>query len=312
MSPKLVRDLAVGISYPWRSYGSDFGANAWGHMGLSRPDHLQEIARDFQAIATAFSGFDTRIVRFFLFADGRTSPLFDPSGNVIGLDPRFFYDLDALFAVAEDTGLLLLPVLLDFHWCKYAAIVNDVRLAGHSDVIREARKREGFLDRALAPLLERYGGRGSLYAWEIMNEPEWVTRGMTGFWRGKGDRVQNEQIRDFVAACAERIHGLADDRVTLGSAGPGFLRFWRNIGLDLYQVHCYPGWRNRFPWPAAADLDMNAPVLIGEVPTRKTAISPEEYLEAAQAGGYEGVLFWSYRAADRYSDRAALKSLRNA
>ncbi len=303
-------DLVVGVNYPWRNYGCDFGANAWGHLGLSRPENRAHVARDFGLIANAFGAFNTRILRFFLFADGRASPLFDASGNVTGLDPLFFDDLDALFAVAEESGLVLLPVLLDFHWCRHAGTVNAVRLAGHSDVIREADKAQSFLDRAVAPLVSRYGARDALYAWEIINEPEWVTRGMTGFWRGTGDRVQAGQMLDFVGSCADRIHSLTDDPVTVGCAGFKHIKYWDKVGLDLYQVHWYPGWRSPFPWPAVTELAVDGPVLVGEVPTKKTTISPAEYLEAARAGGYEGVLFWSFTAADRYSDRAALENLK--
>jgi len=302
--------LVVGVNYPWRNYGSDFGANAWGHLGLSRPENRAHVARDFGLIAGAFGAFSTRIVRFFLFADGRASPLFDASGNVAGLDPLFFEDLDALFALAEDSGLLLLPVLLDFHWCKHGGTVNEVRLAGRSNVIREVAKAKTFLERAVAPLVSRYAARDSVYAWEIINEPEWVTRGMTGFWRGTGDRVQASQMVDFVGLCADRIHTLADDPVTVGSAGIGYLKHWADVGLDLYQAHWYPGWRNPFPWPPVAALPVDGPVLIGEVPTKKTAVAPGQYLEAAREGGYEGVLFWSYGATDRYSDRAALENLK--
>jgi hypothetical protein len=230
-------ELAVGVNYPWRNYGCDFGANAWGHLGLSRPENRAHVAQDFGLIAGAFGAFTTRIVRFFLFADGRASPLFDPSGSVAGLDSLFFADLDALFALAEDSGLLLLPVLLDFHWCKHGGTVNEVRLAGHSNVMREPDKAQSFLERAVKPLVSRYAARDSVYAWEIINEPEWVTRRMTGFWRGTGDRVQATQMVDFVSSCAELIHGLTNDPVTVGSAGFRYLKHWRNVGLDLYQVH---------------------------------------------------------------------------
>lgn len=251
------------------------------------------------------SGGELSLVRFFVFCDGRAVPTFAPDGSVAGLGDLFYRDFDVLVRAAERHGVLLMPMLLDFGWCAFPRVVSGVQLGGHADVIRDPVKRQTFLDRALGPILERYGGHPSIFAWDVCNEPEWIVDEMPGAFRRNHDTVQLADMRAFVQGCAEYVHRLTPTQlVTVGSARRMWLHLWSGIGLDLYQFHWYDHFRGEepFPWEPYDQLGLDRPCLVGEVPTAGTAITREEFLDAAKDGGYSGLLFWSYGARDRSSN----------
>jgi hypothetical protein len=245
------------------------------------------------------------LVRFFTFCDGRAAPTFAPDGTVVGLDDVFYRDFDVLLRAASRQGVLLMPVLLDFGWCAYPRTISGVQLGGHADVIRDDRKRRSFLDRALRPLLERYGNHPAIFAWDVCNEPEWVVDEVPAAFRDRHDVVSLDEMRAFVRSCAAYVHYLAPTQlVTLGSARRMWVPMWKECDLDLYQFHWYDHFigEEPFPWRSYDELDLDKPCLVGEVPTAGTAFTRQEFMAAAQNGGYSGLLFWSYGARDASSD----------
>src|SRR5205085_1855099 len=61
---------------------------------------------------------------------------------------------------------------------------------------------------------------------------------------------------------------------------------------------------DNFPWGPSSELGLDKPCLVGEVPTSGTRRSANEFLNAAFFGGYKGLLAWSYRAGDPFSNFA--------
>ncbi len=118
--PPLVTDPDTplpGVNYPWTvfhgkpNYGCDFGANIWqSHSGVTA--HLDVVRQDFAAMAAA----GARIVRWFVFTDGRGGIDWGLDGTIRGLAAHFFDDMDAALAAARDHGLRLCLVLFDFSW----------------------------------------------------------------------------------------------------------------------------------------------------------------------------------------------------
>ena len=245
------------------------------------------------------------LVRFFIFCDGRAAPTFASDGTVIGIDDVFYRDFDVLLQAAERHRVLLIPVLLDFGWCAHPRIVSGVQLGGHANVIREAAGRQSFLERALRPLLERYGNHPAIFAWDVCNEPEWIVNDIPAAFRRDHDVVSLDDVRTFVRSCAAFVHRLAPaHQVTLGSARRMWVPLWQGCDLDVYQFHWFDHFRHEepFPWRPYDELGLDKPCLIGEVPTASTLFTREQFIAAAQDGGYSGLLFWSYAARDDHSD----------
>jgi len=300
--------------------GVKVGVNSYSSAALQGPIYLDdvvfrtdsaasydfekaEVEVDFSLIRQALCEYRNPVVRVFVLADGRASPDFESDGTVIGLDTDFFRDFDLLVETARQNAILLMPVLLDFHWCDIASVVSGVQQGGHADIIRDPTKRQAFVDRVLKPFLARYATHPAIYAIDVINEPEWAMREVPKDWQ-IGDPVSVAEMQEFVRLCVQEIHQSSTHKVTVGSARARWLPYWRNLGLDVYQFHWYDKFAKdgeNFPWPPCGELQLDKPCIIGEVATKSTGYSPQEYLRAAMSGGYAGLLFWSYRARDEFS-----------
>jgi hypothetical protein len=283
-------DFQAGANYPWLNYGGDFGANAWGHRGISAPESRGQIAADFSFLRSK----KVRIVRWFLFCDGRAGLQYDGRGYVTGIDEHVYPDLDAALAVARENGIQLILVLFDFHLLDAPQWTAGVQLGGRANLVVDSRARDSLFVNALQPLLARYGRRPEVYAWEIMNEPESRASGIVG----------TDALQDFAGRLASAIHA-GGGRATLGSAKLRDLSLWRDVGLDVYQYHDYEDvYRSAHAevlgLTARAGLDKRC--LLGEFPTKNSRVGLEGYMDAARHEGLTGALAWSLRAQDDYSD----------
>ena len=153
----------VGANLPWIRYGGDFGANAWAPAGLSQHSEPDRIASLFETLRA--HGITT--IRWFFLCDGRAGVRFGADGFPDGLDDVVFRDVDTALSWAERAGLGVLPVLLDFHWCMPARMVNGVQLGGRRLVLSRPSGRKRLIETVIAPLLERYGRDSRVHGWDL-------------------------------------------------------------------------------------------------------------------------------------------------
>jgi hypothetical protein len=265
-----------------------------------------EVWFDFESPSTAEEDFEEiagcgiRVVRWFVFADGRASPEFDNNGMVVGFDDFFYDDMDAALEAAQKYGIYLILVLFDFHLCDTAEMENEVQVGGHADLITDPAKRQSFIDNALEPMLSRYGGHPNILAWEVMNEPELAM--MIDGGGEVGQPVSVETMQDFVRIIAQHIKETPERLVTLGSVSREWLNLWTDAGLDFYQYHYYDYMEQEMPFDIPyEELELDKPCILGEFPTKDSNISVQAYLEKAWENDLAGVLGWSFRAGDKYS-----------
>lgn len=295
--------FAPGINYPWNHYGRDFGANAWGHSGVSLPAEASRIHADFETM----SHHGVRMTRWFLFADARSGILVAKDGTPTGLDEHVLNDLDAAVSIARQHKVYVIFVLFDFLLVEKASVKDGVTMGGRRDWIIDPRKRKALIENIITPLLKRYGKEPIVAAWEVMNEPEWAMRLRL---KNKPHQVKIAEMQKFVAEIVQAIHANSDRPATVGSASPRYLKYWRNVGLDLYQYHYYPKLEGRL-YPSVAyshaGLNLDKPLILGEFPTDSPLTQPADYFDNALSNGCAGALGWSMRATDQYSN--ALRGL---
>ena len=277
----------IGANLPWVHYGIDFGANAWRpDGGVAQPEERAELEGAFAQLAA--SGI--RYVRWFLFCDGRAGVRFSDGGRPLGLDDFVFRDLDAALDIAARHGVRIMFVLLDFLWCHPASVTRSVQMGGRTGVLADAIGREALLDVVIRPVVERYGDEPQILAWDIINEPEWIST------------IDEADMRGFVVDSVAMIHSSTCHPVTVGSAGVRWRDRYAGIGLDFYQVHWYDGLKHQPALHTSVEqLGFDRPVLLGEFPTKGSRRAADEIVETARAAGYSGAFYWSVLSRDECS-----------
>ena len=301
----MMSGFSLGANLPWIAYGGDFGANAWRPAGGVQT-RLEDLSRALDRLAMA----GIRRIRWFMLCDGRTGIQFAPDGAPLGLDDRFFTDMDAALAAASSRDMEIMFVLFDFLWCAPARSVAGVQLGGRGDVLRDGAKRAALLDHVLSAIFERYGDNPQIFAWDIINEPEWVTCGLGARRRSC---VSHDTMKEFVRKAAALVHRHTGQAVTVGSASTQWLEAWRDLGLDFYQAHWYEHLERRAPLARAVrDLKLDRPVMLGEFPSRLASRELQWILETARAAGYSGAFVWSLLANDAATDFATAEAVLKA
>jgi hypothetical protein len=277
----------IGANLPWVHYGIDFGANAWRpDGGVGQPEEHAQLEVVFAELAAS----GVRYVRWFLFCDGRAGIRFSAGDRPLGLDDFVFRDVDAALEVADRHGIRIMFVLLDFLWCDPVTTTRGVQMGGRAHVLADAAGREALLDQVLRPMLERYGDEPQILAWDIINEPEWITT------------IDADDLRAFLIDSVELIHATTCHPVTVGSAGVRWRDRYIGLGLDFYQVHWYDSLKHQPSLETpVSELNFDRPVLLGEFPTRGSTRAPEGIVETARAAGYSGAFYWSVLSRDECS-----------
>jgi len=281
----VLSDFVAGANLPWLNYGHDFG-QAWGDFGVRSAKSAPRLARDFDALVGA------DVVRWFVYADGRALDTSTPD--------EVLADLEAALQLADARGIALMPVLFDFYWFDAPEIVDGVQLFGRRRLATDEALRRDLVDRWVAPLAARYGDDPRIFAFEIINEPEWA---MSDGPRAPivDEPITVQQMGDFVFDVAAALRG--GRPLTVGSASFDDLQqLWLDAPLDLLQLHDY----GRGDLPPAADLDTDIPVLVGELATVDTDLTAR--METYEALGYAGALPWSLNGEDGATSRSALEA----
>ncbi len=316
-----------GINVPWNAFGTDMGTHyQWG--ALYNPSF-------FSKFFSECKDYGVNCVRLWVHCDGRSSPEFAADGSVSGLDSNFISDFDDILRIARENNVMVMPCLWSFDMTKDFTS-NAGQYAGlHADLIKDTSKTRSYINNALIPMVKRFADACNLFAWEIINEPEWSIS-------GPGTTTQLVSAQEMVRFCAmiaEAIHANSDKMVTVGSASlkwnslrqppaeahywsdSAFKSVWNKPGayLDFYQIHYYdwmynPDWgydpfqTNKMP----SYWKLDKPTIIGETPATAGKYTVRQMVENAFSNGYAGIMFWSYNANDGYGTWDACKNELNA
>lgn len=292
----------LGANLPWVRYGCDFGVNRWNAGGLSRD-------RDRNPLRSLLSELAARGVtalRWFVFCDGRSGIDFDTGGTPVRLQPSVRDDFHCALEVGSGAGLRLVPVLFDFTWCGPRRTVNGVQLGGRAAVWRDRSLRGRLLDAVIRPFAAEFADDPRVLAWDLMNEPEWATRGL-GAWR-PWRSLTVTAMRELLGALGRILRAEGAQALTVGSASARWLPLVKPLGLDVYQPHWYDHLDASAPLadPVAA-IGLDRPAWLGELPTRSSRHAPDRIFHIARDAGYAGAFFWSVMADDRYTDLSAAR-----
>ncbi len=303
------------------NYGLDFGVNRWGtHEGVST--HMEQVDRDFAEMESL--GFNT--LRWFVFTDGRGGIEFDKDGSPVALADRTQDDFDAVLTIARAHNIRLIFVLLDFLWMYDIPQTESPDKVTHAHVLKTEAGQRSLVENIFVPLFQRFANHDAVLAWEVMNEPDWVVRGLDVNRKRVRDAITLDVFRSFVSRVADAVHTKTAHYVTVGGGRVRNLHVWddNELRLDFLQAHTYNDFTNH-KWDGTiygkhfGELNLSRPLLIGEFTTNARAafdysdsfrdISLVDYLSFCKSQGYAGSLFWSFNGIDKCAteDRAVLK-----
>ena len=330
--------MDAGVNYPWLRYGWDFGPAPPGWRSGNDPDWVALIGEHLQH----FAELGISVVRWFILGDGLSygtgadAPKPDRSAAPGVADWRFgtpalagefqeHFEAALQRFAASSSGprpVRLLPVLADYQFCQpgvWPVSRQDPALpqpvpdqgwvkGGRAEAVTANRGQ--FIEQVLGPLLRLSSGyRDAIYAWDVFNEPEWVTNG----WHpdGRTDHpVSESDMRAFLDDSMSAIRA-AGFKSTVGF---GMIETIGQAGLyaDINQFHHYThGSRCLEPNP----FGPSRPAIIGEFATSTAEdtwpeLRPQgqrtlERLKLAESQGYDLALPWSFQAADRHTSWTA-------
>lgn len=291
----------TGANLPWIDCSWDFGACAWSPEGglSAKPAAQAKLDATFGKLAAE----GVQDVRWFLLGDGRAGIRFAEDGTPLGLDHAVLKDLDVAIAAARKHGLQITFSMVDFGFGHEAKVTNGVQAGGHLDVLRDPAKRQALIEKVMVPIAKHVGDDPAVAAWEIINEPEWIT-----FGAGSADprkSIAPDEMKAFVRDATAALHAAAPKPVTVGSAATRWLPMMENLGLDFYQAHWYDHLELVSPLnKSVASLNLDRPVILGEYPTKASKKGADEILESAHKAGFGGAWGWGIHSTEGASDPA--------
>lgn len=329
MATRTNNSFLVGINYPWINYGWDFGDPPPGWTG--GPPVAEWRAQQRRQIATdlaEFARLGLFAVRWFVMGDGTNYGFGDDAPQLVdgrwsakplsaehAFHEQMLDDFSFVLQTCAELKLKFVPALLDFHWCFPGEPVANTPVVkgGRAEIVLDLAKREAFFERVLEPLLDisvKY--RDIIYAWELINEPEWCTnlRPLAPAQMPPDEKqaVPLEIMRDFIVEGVRRINARGAFRSTVGFAHYATLDKWDSaaLGVTLHQFHYYA--QNKHALPPHTFFD-EYPCFIGEFASAVERDWPELKKQGLQQTithrlnwvaekGYPAAFLWSARGSD--------------
>jgi hypothetical protein len=242
--------IGFNYAFSYNRFGSEIGPNMWvsdkewddqnqkvalGKVAeIPMPPLFDFIDRNLANL----KGMGISVVRWFLLGHGNnygSSPVrylrvqtgappsvgqasrypdfaFQPPTTV---DARFRRDFGEMLARFKKAEMQVIPSLMSFEWSSAQHFTTGPRTnigaAGRGDVIRDPAARTVFLNTMLAELLQAsLPFKDQIYAWEVVNEPEWMylDMGANSFpnhWAPHVPEVTFGELKTFLDDAVQRI-----------------------------------------------------------------------------------------------------------
>ena len=181
-------------------------------------------------------------------------------------------------------------------------------------MLTDSNKASAYMNNGLGRLIDHVAQAGyseQVYAWEIMNEPEWMIDGTGG---STSHTIPLNNLQSFMKQAVDMVHS-KNAIATIGSAslkwscnqGDGCAgNWWGASGIDFYEVHYYD-WMvsgdSKFdPYTFGPDYwGLDKGLMVGEAPGSSkvkifgshTCSESMLYDIAAKVWGYVGNAAWA-------------------
>jgi len=289
----------IGANYAWKDWNGDFTDQGW-------DERFKLMEADFDLMKEK----GVRTLRWWVYTDFVTAPLWEGEGvnrRCTGMPKGWVQNFMKAVEAAHARGIRLYPVFSSF----------DLGRKGFKEVVTDKAVRKSFIEKAVRPLLEAAGNNEGIFAWDIINEPEWLVRSQDGGDPNKelsNGPVKLSELRDYVKEMAQEIHKRAKQPVSVGSAGLKWCGwqydFYSGLKLDFFDVHYYDWMSPWFDITTTPKTSLNKfsseygskPIIVGESMAKpeneytgkNKPMDHTRFLKEITKMGYVGYLPWAW------------------
>lgn len=302
--------LLIGFNYPWafEAFGFYFGPHhREGEADV--PDALLDSWPKYFAsnLEVLREKYGVWVIRIFLLCNSHNWGGVDSMGiwhPPNSLNPKFLADLHAMLAAIKAQGMMVIPSLLDFQIAD-----PNSRSEKRYSIVSDPIVSSVFFDQVLEPFLDvakQY--ESTIWAWEVMNEPVWMTNQIWPNGKLARPAMSKDQLNRFLEDAVARI------------AKKGFLstvghRYFSDLDDlvtgSVHQFHFYPKYRLSVvtPFTDPAELptyDASNPAILGEFGASADHGDPWSELKGMDAGSARERVAHRFMAAERKNYRLAM------
>ena len=268
MGDNAVPSMKLGFNYAWafEQYGQNFGPVFFPPPPDGLPTWKNTLPRNLGQI----KGLGMSIVRWFILENGLNYGFVrvDPTGKIrdiaqpflvgdllLGHTPVFRFDpptkLHPLFGqhfrfMLENfkaQKMQVIPSLVDFPMLALPPKLVTSAGGGRLDIAIDDAKRKLFLDTVLEPLLDISAEfKDEIFAWEVMNEPSWLTARFAppvGNFGTEEPVMTEAQLTTFLREALDRIERRSEfrNKSTVGHRFVGDLNKFPTGTLPQYHYY---------------------------------------------------------------------------
>lgn len=308
MSVKYVNGgkFLLGANLAWLDgkYDHDFGNNPTMNRGPPVYNNGSSSKDNFRAYLEDAKNIGIPVIRLWVF-ERFEGLFFNSTGAVEQVDPILIENLADACRIAADVGVKFYLCLMDTWTIWYTNDPNRQKLIDiFNGLITAQEKTNSFLDNAVIPLLSDNRIKNSIFAVDIMNEPEGIDRDNT--MKDSQHRVDTKiwwsQLVTFIKSCADSIKNNTDLQVSCGFQHATTVQNDPNgfsTHFDFFDYHKYSD-TGVLPCDYSS-LGLKKPCIIGECGQDTKQWDDDlqsevicSFLNDAFNKGYAGCFVWNY------------------
>lgn len=296
----------LGANLAWLDgqFDHDFGKNQI--RGIITPAYNNPVNKaNFSAYLQDMKKMGMEVVRLWVF-ERFEGLIFDNNGFVTH-DPTLINNLADACAVASKIGLKFYLCLMDT-WGTYSSDLTDTQkvtnLSAINGLITTQDKTSSYVNNVILPLLNDSRIKDSIFAIDILNEPEGLTPEKINGALAAGTTyppISWDQIISFIKTCAISIKTNTNLLVSCGFSDVNSIQndpYGLANYLDFFDLHEYDDQGNL---PSYLSLGLKKPCIIGECGQMARQWNDQlqqdatkSFLNNAKNGGYAGCFVWNY------------------
>jgi hypothetical protein len=246
--------MRVGYNYPWawEKPGLYFGGGDPPGSSSLMDKWVDSLKTNLPIIQQDTGGVD--LIRIFLMCNlanfgtatrTGTSSNFDYSYTLpASLDPKFIDHLTAMLTVFRDfkgdKKMQVIPSLISFDACLKLFNTPGSGCTSKYEIITDSSKGTAFLDMVLEPMLTAsVPFKDQIFAWEVMNEPHWVTSRPKLKSSFGQELLDDSDMTTFLSNALSRIKARGVFKSTVGHRFASDMSKYGET-VDIKQFHWYP------------------------------------------------------------------------